>query len=96
MTQRQKGERLSVAPKAGTRVECKCAPGCEACWHPGHGPCIRGVVVETHEVAPEPGLVLVKQDHGGFDYWVDIGYGQKARRSYAAEVWAGPNLRILR
>lgn len=74
--------------KPGTKVECTCAPTCERCWPSGHGPCVRGVVVDPgDEEPPEANHVLVRMDHGGFTWLEDVGFGQRARRSYAPEAW---------
>lgn len=81
--------------KVGDHVTCACAPVCARSWEPGHGPCVSGVLIETDEEPPEPGLVLVRQDNGGASYLVDIGYGQAVRRVHSPEVWAlAKSLRI--
>ena len=90
------------APSPGDRVECGCAPACERAWPGKHGPCIRGIVLVPDADAPDNDddgnpLVLVRQDHGGYEYLVDIGYGQSARRSFAPEVWcSSKGLRVVR
>lgn len=81
-------------PKVGDHVECRCAPACARSWPKEHGPCVLGVVV-TYENPPEPGLVLVRMDHGGFWMRQDIGFGQHVRRWVSRDVWSTPDLKVI-